>query len=185
MGHARHRTRTPSSGHHWLLIRRNDSTGEIAYYRCWHPRRVDLATLVYIAGRRWRIEKNFQATKEHVGLDQHQVRPWDSRYRWTTLAMAAHAFLTVIAHLADRDTPGLVPYTLAEVRRPLLTFWEQFPKPSTETIWNWSQLTSSQRRSNGPRRESSTSPIGHRNNASLNDADHQPPIDGRGRDLAT
>jgi hypothetical protein len=25
-----------SEGHHWLLVRRNDTSGEQAYYRCWH-----------------------------------------------------------------------------------------------------------------------------------------------------
>jgi SRSO17 transposase len=40
----------------------------------------------------WRIEERFQTSKGLVGLDQHQVRRWRSWYRWTTLAMLAHAF---------------------------------------------------------------------------------------------
>ncbi|MFW0797811.1 IS701 family transposase [Gordonia sp. CPCC 205515] len=82
-------------GHHWMLIRRNDTTGELAYHRCHHPRMVSLAELVRVAGRRWTVEESFQSSKGLTGLDQHQVRTWRSWHRWTILVMLAHAFLTV------------------------------------------------------------------------------------------
>jgi SRSO17 transposase len=41
---------------HWLMIRRNQRTGELAFYRCWMPRPVPLATLVRVAGSRWAVE---------------------------------------------------------------------------------------------------------------------------------
>ena len=88
------------AGQHWLMVRRNPKTGERAFYHCWTPRQVSLATLVRVAGRRWTIEERFQTGKGLVGLDQHQVRRWRSWYRWTTLAMLAHAFL-VVAALAE------------------------------------------------------------------------------------
>jgi SRSO17 transposase len=136
-------TGEPSGGRHWLMIRRNDDTGEIAYYRCWHPHWVPLTQLVHVAGQRWHVEENFQTGKGLAGLDEHQVRTWASWHRWTTLAMAGHAVLTVIAHLArqaDGDpTPRkLIPYTVAEVRRLFLAFWEHLPKPSAAAIWAWS-----------------------------------------------
>jgi SRSO17 transposase len=37
-------------GHHWLLIRRNRHTRELAFYRCYAPRHVPLAILVKVAG---------------------------------------------------------------------------------------------------------------------------------------
>jgi hypothetical protein len=37
---------------HHLLIRRNDSTGEHAYLRCYSPRAVPLRNLVAVAGQR-------------------------------------------------------------------------------------------------------------------------------------
>ena len=88
------------TGRHYLLIRRNDATGELAYLRCYSPRPVTLHALVTVAGQRWRIEESFQAAKGLTGLDQHQVRRWTSWHRWTTLAMLAHAFLAVAT--ADR-----------------------------------------------------------------------------------
>ncbi|HEY5842192.1 MAG TPA: hypothetical protein VIU87_12110 [Mycobacterium sp.] len=108
------------TGHHHLLIRRNDRTGELAYLRCYSPHPVPLAALVKVAGQRWRIEESFQQAKGLTGLDQHQVRRWRSWHRWTTLAMLAYAFLAV-ATAAERDhipTPeGLIPLTVNEFRR--------------------------------------------------------------------
>ena len=110
------------AGNHWLLVRRNHKTGELAFYRCFMPRPVPLATLVRVAGRRWTIEERFQTGKGLCGLDQHQVRRWRSWYRWTTLAMLAHAFL-VVAAVAERayhpPTSGLVPLTCNEVQHLL------------------------------------------------------------------
>jgi SRSO17 transposase len=110
----------PDTGVHHLLIRRNDTTAELAYLRCYSPTPVPLRTLVAVAGQRWRIEESFQAAKGLVGLDQHQVRRWGSWYRWTTLAMLAHAFLAV-ATAIERDTvptpTGLIALTVNEFRR--------------------------------------------------------------------
>jgi len=107
------------TGRHYVLIRRNDTTGELAYLRCYSPRPVPLRTLVAVAGQRWRIEENFQAAKGLTGLDQHQVRRWTSWHRWTTLAMLAHAFLAV-ATATERDTQptpaGLIALTVNEFR---------------------------------------------------------------------
>ena len=113
-----------SDGQRWLLVRRNRKTGELAFYRCWTPRPVALATLVRVAGRRWAIEERFQTGKGLVGLDQHQVRRWRSWYRWTTLAMLAHAFLVVAAGTERARHPppsGLTPLTCNEVQHLLAT----------------------------------------------------------------
>ena len=106
-------------GHHHLLIRRNDRTGELAYLRCYSPHPVTLRALVGVAGQRWRIEESFQAAKDLTGLDQHQVRRWTSWHRWTTLAMLAHAFLAVAAADERDRTPapdGLIMLTVNEFR---------------------------------------------------------------------
>ncbi len=53
-------------GHHWLLIRRNRHTRELAFYRCWSPRRVPLPALVRVAGIRWSTEENLAAGKSRA-----------------------------------------------------------------------------------------------------------------------
>jgi SRSO17 transposase len=112
------------AGQRWLLVRRNPKTRELAFYHCWTPRPVALATLVRVAGRRWTIEERFQTGKGLVGLDQHQVRRWRSWYRWTTLAMLAHAFLVVLAATYRTRHPppaGLVSLTCNEVQHLFAT----------------------------------------------------------------
>jgi SRSO17 transposase len=81
---------------YWLLVRRSlsDPT-DLAYYLCHRRERTPLRELVRVAGARWAIEETFQSAKGQVGLDQYQVRRYDSWYRHITLAMLAHAFLTV------------------------------------------------------------------------------------------
>lgn len=109
-----------TTGCHWLLVRRSLADAELAFYRCWSPKPVTLATLVRIAGTRWCIETCFQTAKGTVGLDEHQVRRWGSWYRYTTLVLLAHAVLTVIAVGERGRTPApgkdLIPLTVKEIR---------------------------------------------------------------------
>ena len=81
---------------YWLLVRRSlADPDDLAYYVCYGPERSPLRELVRVAGARWAIEETFQTAKGQVGLDQYQARRYDSWYRHITLAMLAHAFLTV------------------------------------------------------------------------------------------
>ncbi|MDW5325382.1 IS701 family transposase [Plantactinospora sp. KLBMP9567] len=105
------------AGHHWLLIRRNRTNGELAFYRCWSPHLVPLHHLVTVAGRRWSIEESFQAAKTGLGLDQHQHRRWKAWHRWTTLVIAAHAFLAAATALCTPSPHGLIAITVNELRR--------------------------------------------------------------------
>ncbi|BEL05690.1 IS701 family transposase [Actinoplanes sichuanensis] len=108
-------------GRHSLLIRRNTTTGELAFYRCWAPGPATLAQFVRVAGVRWIVEESFQAGKGQVGLDQHQVRRWTSWHRFTTLALAALAVLAICAadaRTADRrGQPDMIDLTVNEIRR--------------------------------------------------------------------
>jgi SRSO17 transposase len=128
-------------GYHWLLIRRNRHTRDLAYYRCYAPRHVPLATLVKVAGSRWAIEENFQASKALAGLDEHQVRTWTSWYRWVTLAMLACAFLTLTAateHARQPAPPGQIPLTRPEIAR-LFTALTTPPHQDSRHLLAWSQ----------------------------------------------
>ena len=114
----------PGPGHRCLLIRRNRSTGELAFYHCYSPQPVTLAALVKVAGLRWTIEENFQAGKGLTGLDEHQVRRWTSWYRWVTLAMLAAAVLTIAAAIEHARGPaaaGQIPLTRNEIAHLLAT----------------------------------------------------------------
>ncbi len=111
---------TATTGCAWAVVAPQRTTGEIAYYRTYSPRPVPLRALVKGAGQRWWVEECFQTGKRLTGVYQHQVRRWTSWHREVTLAMPAHAFLTVItaAERAARPAPdGLIPITVNELRR--------------------------------------------------------------------
>jgi SRSO17 transposase len=136
-------------GSHGLLIRRNRTTGELAFYRVWSPRPVTVTEIVRVAGTRWNVEEDFQTGKELAALDEHQVRRWTSWQRWTVLAMLAHTFLTVITARQTppplrRDSPSsptpppaLIPLTRNEVRH-LFVQLSQRIHASSAFLLRWS-----------------------------------------------
>ena len=95
---------------YWLLVRRSvaDPT-DLAYYVCFCPAGTPLAELVRVAGTRWAIEESFESAKGEVGLDHYEVRRWPGWFRHITLALLAHAYLTVTRAAAvekgDRKQP--------------------------------------------------------------------------------
>jgi SRSO17 transposase len=125
-----------TSPRHFLLIRRHHLTGELAYHYCYVPpgRPVTLAILVAVACLRWPVEEDFEFGKDHFGLDQSQVRRYTALLRHTVLAMAALAVCAVTAAAAATrhrppaplptrpdqpppPDPGLIPLTVAEIKR--------------------------------------------------------------------
>jgi SRSO17 transposase len=124
-----------------LLIRRHRRTRELAFYRCHSPRPVTLAALVIVAGLRWTIEENFQASKGLAGLDEHQARRWASWHRWVTLAMLAAAVLTIAAateHTRQPSPPGQIPLTRNEIAHLLSTTTNR-PGHHTSHRLHWSR----------------------------------------------
>ncbi|MEZ3181801.1 IS701 family transposase [Streptomyces pimonensis] len=138
-----------TDGHRHLLIRRNRTTGELAFYLCWSPTTVTLAELVHVAGVRWSIEECFQAAKGQVGLDHYQVRHWTSWHRHITLAMLALAFLTAVAASTASDrrarphpparslAPNPNPMTVPEIRH-LFAASISPPAQSAARLLHWS-----------------------------------------------
>jgi SRSO17 transposase len=147
-------------GHHWLLVRRSRRTRELAFYRCYAPGPVPLATLVQVAGRRWTVEENFQAAKELTGLDQHQVRRWTSWYRWATLAMLAAAFLAVTATTERARHPaphGQVPLTRNEISRLFTVTIIQPARHASPLRWSaWRRRHQHRARTSHYRRQAAT-----------------------------
>lgn len=120
-----------------MLFRRNiEDPSDIAYYLVFEPVKTTFEEMVHIAGSRWAIEICFESAKNEVGLDQYEVRKWQSWYYYITLAMFAHAFLTIMCAqendfcakkgdtVVQHDeiqgkTRNLIPLTVPEVRHLL------------------------------------------------------------------
>jgi SRSO17 transposase len=91
----------------YLLVRRSLAPNgkgelELAYYLCCAPAGTADEELIRVAGSRWAVEECFATAKTETGLDQYQVRRYDAWYRHVTLAMLAHAYLSVTAATAPK-----------------------------------------------------------------------------------
>jgi SRSO17 transposase len=96
----------------WLVARRSvtspDDPRSTAFFLVFAPAATTLEEIVRALGQRWTIETGFEESKGEVGLDQYEVRSWQGWHRHITLAMLAHAFLTVLrAQIHAQDTPFL------------------------------------------------------------------------------
>jgi SRSO17 transposase len=97
---------TPQVCTRWLLIRRHiNDPSEVAYFACGGPPTTTLGDLIFVAGRRWSIEEEFELGKSDCGLDEYEVRSWDGWYRHVTLSLWALAVVTVIRSRAVAKPP--------------------------------------------------------------------------------
>jgi len=94
----------------WLLARRSISDPqEVAYYLSNAPADTPLEILAWVASQRWTIEQCIQEGKGETGLDEYEVRSWDSWHRHITLSMMAHAWLTSVKTAQGFSPSGLRP----------------------------------------------------------------------------
>lgn len=88
-----------------LLIRRNISDGDLAFFTTWCPAGTAIQTLVSVEGHRWAIEDSFEAAKNELGLDHNETRSWHGWHRHVSLVMLAFAMMAVIRYRANNATP--------------------------------------------------------------------------------
>jgi SRSO17 transposase len=72
-----------------LLIRRNPTDGDMAYFTTCCPKGTSIETLVRVEGTRWRIEEGFETAKNELGLDHNETRSWHGWHRHISLVMLA------------------------------------------------------------------------------------------------
>jgi SRSO17 transposase len=92
-----------------LLIRRNISDGDLAFFTTWCPVGTGIQTLVSVEGHRWAIEDSFEAAKNELGLDHNETRSWHGWHRHVSLVMLAFAMMAVIRNRANDVTPQKRP----------------------------------------------------------------------------
>lgn len=89
----------PEGWSHCILFRKpvgSKNSDDIAIFRCSAPaEKINLQSLASAAGQRWAIETCFEEAKDLLGMDQYEVRNWNSWYRHMTLVMLAHTFLSL------------------------------------------------------------------------------------------
>jgi len=84
-----------------MLVRRNISDGELAFFSIWCPKGTPMKTLISVEGHRWSIEDSFETAKNELGLDHNETRSWHGWHRHVSLVMLAFAVMAVIRRNAN------------------------------------------------------------------------------------
>jgi SRSO17 transposase len=100
---------TPNLWTRGLLIRRNISDGDLAFFTTWCPAGTGIQTLAAVEGHRWAIEDSFETAKNEFGLDHNETRSWHGWHRHVSLVMLAFAMMAVIRYRANDVTPPKRP----------------------------------------------------------------------------
>src|SRR3712207_6109160 len=79
-----------------LLIRRNISDQDLAFFSTWCPAGTPIETLVRVEGQRWAIEDAFETAKTELGLTHNETRSWHGWHRHVSLVMLAFAMMAVV-----------------------------------------------------------------------------------------
>ena len=85
-----------------LLIRRNISDQDLAFFSTWCPAGTPMDTLVAVEGQRWAIEDAFETAKTELGLTHNETRSWHGWHRHVSLVMLAFAMIAVVRQHANR-----------------------------------------------------------------------------------
>jgi SRSO17 transposase len=145
-----------TSPRHFLLIRRSlAKPAEVAYFYCYVPehRPATLGVLVAVAGRRWTVEEDHEFGKDQFGFDQSQARLFTPIMRHIVLVMAALAVCAITTAQARTgaaspptptsptqpppDQPGLIPLTVAEVKRLYNLLTDAWQDTDHHLYWSW------------------------------------------------
>jgi SRSO17 transposase len=92
-----------------LVIRRNISDGDLAFFTTWCPDGIDIQALVAVEGHRWAIEDSFETAKNELGLDHNETRSWHGWHRHVSLVMLAFAMMAAIRYCANAMAPPKRP----------------------------------------------------------------------------
>ena len=88
-----------------LLIRRNITDSDLAFFATWCPAGTAMGTLVAVEGRRWAIGAGFETAKNELGLDHNETRSWHGWHRHVSLVMLTFAMLAAIRRKANTPAP--------------------------------------------------------------------------------
>lgn len=97
----------------WLLIAVNPLDGETKYFLSNAPAETPLESLLAVAFTRWRIEHNFEESKQEIGLDHFEVRSYIGLQRHLAISMVSMLFLvqTSLRLRASTQQHWTVPQT--------------------------------------------------------------------------
>lgn len=97
----------------WLLTAVNVLNGDTKYFLSNAPEETPISTLLTVAFTRWRVEHNFEESKQEVGFNHFEVRTYRAVQRHLALSMVSLLFLVRSSQLLKKQTAAnwTVPQT--------------------------------------------------------------------------
>lgn len=87
------RERLPEADPQWLIIAVHGTNDAHKYFLSNAPMEADVSCLIEMAFGRWHIERCFRDAKQHVGINDYELRTWCGQRRHLTLSMISLLFL--------------------------------------------------------------------------------------------
>lgn len=101
----------------WLMVRRSlEQDPETKYFLSTAPRDIGHDVLARAGSLRWTVETTIKEGKGQAGLDEYEVRSWNSWHHHMALCILAHAFLAALA--VERKKNGSPPRLYPEGTTP-------------------------------------------------------------------
>jgi SRSO17 transposase len=111
----------------WLLIAQNPLDGEVKYFLSNAPADMPVESLLMVAFTRWRVERNFEESKQELGLDHFEMRTYTGLQRHLAISMVSLLFLvrvTLGLRAATQDH-----WTVPQTRQVVNTLVDQELSP--------------------------------------------------------
>ena len=83
----------PTDRTYWLIVARNDDTGQTKYFVSDAPPKTELLTLLKVAFCRWNVEHAFRLAKTEIGFGHFEGRSWKGLLRHMILCQAVLLFV--------------------------------------------------------------------------------------------
>lgn len=84
---------------YWLIVARNEATGEVKYFISNAPADMSVETLLRVAFRRWHVEHSFRVVKSELGFGHFEGRSYVALMRHMIMCLAVMGF---VAEHTDR-----------------------------------------------------------------------------------
>ena len=83
----------PTDRTYWLIVARNQQTGEVKYFVSNAPPKTKRLTLLKVAFCRWNVEHTFRLAKTEIGFGHFEGRSWKGLLRHMILCQAVLLFI--------------------------------------------------------------------------------------------
>jgi SRSO17 transposase len=100
------RDKQPTARTYWLVVARNEATGEVKYFVSNAPADTPLERLMRMAFRRWNVEHGIRVSKSEIGFGHYEGRDYSGLMRHLLLCVLVMVFVSEHTERLRGGKPG-------------------------------------------------------------------------------